>query len=80
MSDIQKEGEPAVTYAGILDCQVCVPKDWTDAQALEFAEKTFPCGTRNGWFIRVDEELLAGMPYRMQCSEHESHIHIMLDA
>ena len=80
MSDVQKEGEPALTHAGFLDCQVCVPKDWTDAQALEFAEKIFPCGTTNGWFIRTDPELLGGDPYRNQCCEFESHVHICFDA
>ena len=36
-----------VMRTGLLDMQVCVPKEWTDEQVLNFAEKENPCGTVN---------------------------------
>lgn len=70
-----------VTRIGMLDMQVCVPKDWTDKQVLEFAEAENPCGTTAGWAIRGEgHAALRGMPYRVQCSQHEDNCHIMLDA
>ena len=75
----QEQGEPAVIRNGFISCQICVPKDWTDAQALEFVEKENPSGTENGWFIRTDEKLLNGDPYRNDCCELEGHVHITFD-
>ena len=73
--------EPMVTKRGILDMQVCVPKEWTDEQVLYFAEKEFPCGTQNGWHIRREgSELLFGSPERVTCANDDNNVHIMLDA
>ena len=70
-----------VTHFGFLDMQVCVPAGWTDEQALDFAEKEFPCGTTNGWQIRREgSEALHGSPERVDCERNEDHVHIMLDA
>ena len=70
-----------VTKHGLLDMQVCVPKDWTDEQVIEFAEQKYPCGTTNGWHIRREgHELLSGSPERVQCAQDQSSVHIMLDA
>lgn len=70
-----------VSRAGLLDMQVCVPKDWTDEQVLEFAEKNNPCGTEGGWSIRKQgDENLGGCDERVQCKEIENNVHIMLDA
>ncbi len=78
---VQREGEPMALRCNPLDMQVCVPKVWTEQQALEFAEKNNPCGTANGWSLRrKGSEYLGGDDERQQCSEHESHVHIMLDA
>lgn len=70
-----------VTRRGMLDCQVCVPSDWTDAQAIEFAERANPCGTEHGWQIRREgDEALNDAPERMPCADRPDHVHIMLDA
>jgi hypothetical protein len=81
MSVVQKEGEPMLIKAYALQMQVCVPKEWDDTQVKDFAEKSNPCGTKNGWFIqREGDERLKGDPERAQCVEHGSHCHIMLNA
>lgn len=70
-----------VTRKGGLDMQVCVPADWTDAQALEFAEQQYPCGTQHGWQIRRQgDPHLRGAPERAPCHSKPDHIHITLDA
>jgi len=72
---------PEVTRRGMLDMQVCVPKDWDDSQVEAFAEQENCCGTSGGWGIRREgDEGLAGMPERNQCEERENCVHIMLDA
>ena len=72
---------PEVTRIGFLDMQVCVPEDWTDEQALAFAEQENPCGTTYGWSIRKEgSPYLAGAPERAACTEREGCVHIMLDA
>jgi ElaB/YqjD/DUF883 family membrane-anchored ribosome-binding protein len=72
--------KPEVTRAGVLDMQVCVPEDWTDIQVEDFANKENYCGTKNGWKIRKDSDLLDGMPERNPCSERNECVHITLDA
>lgn len=67
--------EPSVVRRGIIDCQVCVPANWTDEQVLSFAEKEYPSGTR-GWHIRRQ----AGDHERVQCDQDPEMVHIMLDA
>ena len=71
-----------VTKPGLcLDMQVCVPKDWTDDQVIQFAESEWPCGTTLGWQIRREgHELLGGSPERVQCSDDPDQVHVMLDA
>lgn len=83
---------PEVTHYGVLDMQVCVPESWTDEQILAFAEKKFPCGTTNGWFIRrqadYDKAIAEGkvpregchMKERIACDDRPGFIHVMLDA
>jgi hypothetical protein len=71
----------AVTRHGGLDMQVCVPTNWTDEQAIEFAEREYPCGTEHGWSIRKQgDKSLAGADERVPCAERDGHVHIMLDA
>ena len=66
---------------GVFDSQVCVPKDFTDEQVLEFAEKENPCGTSRGWVIRKEgDDALSGDPERNQCSKNPDCVHIILDA
>jgi hypothetical protein len=69
--------EANIPRRGVLDMQVCVPKDWTDEQVLAFAEKENPCGTKGGWSIRRQgSEFLSGSDERVQ----SNNVHIMLDA
>lgn len=71
----------AVTRRGMLDCQVCVPKDWSDDQVKSFADKANPCGTECGWSIRREgDKALSGDPERVPCEQRDGFIHIMLDA
>lgn len=77
---LSEEG-PVVTYAGTLSMQVCVPSTYTDAQVLEFANLSNPCGTVCGWVIRTQgHELLAGADERVKCTERDNYVHIILDA
>ena len=64
-----------VCRSGLFNTQVCMPKEWTDEQAMEFAERERPCGTTGGWQVR-----LAGDETRVQCERHDENVHIMLDA
>jgi hypothetical protein len=70
-----------VTKHGVLDMQVCVPRDWTDEQVTDFANTANPCGTTNGWQIRREgDPALNGASERVQCSANVCCVHIMLDA
>ena len=70
-----------VVRTGPLDMQVCIPKNWTDEQAVTFAEEQNPCGTTGGWGIRKQgDKLLLGCDERVQCSDKKDFVHIMLDA
>lgn len=70
-----------VTKYGSFDMQVCVPTDWTDEQALAFAEAEYQCGTQGGWSVRKEgDPALRGCPERMPCEARSGHVHIMLDA
>jgi len=70
-----------VTRRNSLDMQVCVPKDWTDEQVKEFADRENLCGTANGWSIRKEgDKLLNGAPERQPCEGRGGYVHIMLDA
>ncbi len=69
-----------VRYA-VLDMQVCVPEDWTDAEVVAFADKGTPCGTDGGWHIRrAGNAALCGDPERAPCESRHRHVHITLDA
>ena len=73
--------KPEVTYRGLLDMQVCVPKEYTDEQVIKFAEKENPCGTMHGWGVRKQgHKLLGGSNERVQCSKNPNKCHIMLNA
>jgi hypothetical protein len=64
-----------ITYRGMLDMQVCVPRNWTDEQVVSFANAENPCGTVLGWGIRRD-----GDAERVPCREYDGFVHLMLDA
>lgn len=74
-------GGGTLIRGGALSMQVCVPKEWTDEQVREYAERRNPCGTESGWQIRRDgDPQLKGAPERAQCDEEPGRVHIMLDA
>lgn len=77
---LSKKDKPIIVRTGIFNCQVCVPKDWTDAQATQFVNAQNPAGTSSGWTMRKNgDKLLVGMPERAQCLAHEGCVHIMFD-
>jgi hypothetical protein len=70
-----------ITKRGMLDCQVCVPHNWTDEEVRAFAEVNNPCGTASGWQIRREGgKALNGQPERIRCESRAHHVHILLDA
>jgi len=71
----------AVTIkVGICSMQVCVPKDFTDEQVVNFANSDQPTGIDSRWEIRKEgDPSLAGDPERVPCAERADHVHIMLD-
>ena len=75
------EVKPNVTQTSFLSMQVCVPKEWTDEEALAFAERENPCGSSAGWGIRREGDYRhRGYPERNPCEERTGYVHIMLDA
>ncbi len=64
--------EATITQMAALNVQVCVPVEWTDEQAIAFAEKEYPCGTTNGW--------CPGKFDRVNCAERTGMVHVVLDA
>lgn len=73
--------KPQVILVGLLDVQVCVPKDWTEEQVRTLAEQEVRSGTANGWQIRREgDPWLAGDPERARCEADPDWVHIMLDA
>ena len=73
--------KPEVVRYGVLDCQVCIPKDWTNEQALDFVSKINPCGTQAGWKMRKQgSKYLNGAGERVPCKERKGFVHICFDA
>ena len=70
-----------VTRMGMIDMQVCVPSEFSDAQVLQFANAENPSGIDGGWTIRREgDDALDGCPERQPCGENMGKVHIMLDA
>lgn len=68
-----------VTRTGLCHMQVCVPRDWTDAQAEAYANEQNPTGISSQWQMKHNgDESLIGCDERVQCVECESNVHIML--
>jgi len=62
-----------------LDMQVCVPKAFTDAEVVKFANENNIAGTSSGWHItKAGSKYLAGDPERVKCQDRPGHVHIML--
>ncbi len=65
--------EPSVLQAKLLGLQICVPKDYTDEQAVRVGESRWPCCTSTGW--HVDER-----QGRVVCSKDADMVHVVLVA
>lgn len=68
---------PAVIRVAPFDAQVCVPKEWTDEQVLDFFKKDQqwegdPAIRKQG------DRLLAGADERVPCATHADFVHIMI--
>lgn len=75
------DDQAQITKTGALDCQVCVPADWTDERVKAFADMEYVCGTTSGWQIRREgDPHLAGAPERVACAQRDGFVHVMLDA
>lgn len=73
--------EPMVVRLGVLECRVCIPKGWSDSQALAFVTTANPFGTRAGWEMRKKgSPYLQGSPERCPCDERKGFVHITFDA
>ena len=73
-------GEPIVTFASLLDMQVCIPNTWTDEQAEEFANEKNPTGIGSKWKMKhTGNPTLEGADERVQCYSWEGSVHIMLE-
>lgn len=71
---------PEVTKYGVLDMQVCVPEDWSDDHAEEFANTENPAGTSGGWQMKhTGSKTLAGCNERVKCEERQGFVHIMFE-
>jgi hypothetical protein len=68
-----------VVRTGLMDMQVCVPKDWSDEQAEQFANGSRPTGLDHGWKLReAADRAQNGAPIRVQCEQDAANVHIML--
>lgn len=68
-----EEATPNLVRQSLFQCQVCVPKWFTDSQALQAAESLCPCGTANGWQLDRTEE-------RVQCAKYSGNVHMLYNA
>jgi hypothetical protein len=72
--------KPEVVHARLCSLQVCVPKNYTDKQATDFANQSHPTGINSQWVMRKKGNPdLQGDPERAQCSERKDYCHIIFD-
>lgn len=73
--------EATLLRIGVLGIEVCVPKNWTDEQVLEFVKADKMCVSKTGFeIVREGDKSLKGEPERRQCKIHKKNVHIMLHA
>jgi hypothetical protein len=65
--------EPNIVRLKLLNCQICVPKSYTDRQAEDCANSLAPTGIDSLWHIDTDIE-----PKRAQCVKYEENVHIVM--
>lgn len=72
--------KPSVIQQRFLNIQICVPKDWTDEQAEEFANEEISTGITSKWeMVHDNDDMLNGDPERAQCDDDPEYIHIVLN-
>jgi len=77
---MRKLSKSEVTRIGLCSLQVCVPKNYTDQQVTDFANRDSPTGISSKWIIRKEGNPdLQNDPERQQCNERPDFVHIMLD-
>ena len=71
--------EAQIIRIGFFQMQLCVPKEFSDKEIIEFAERENPAGTQNGWILARDgDEILGGDSARVQCVDIEDNIHVVV--
>ena len=68
--------KPEVIGQHILSCRVCVPKEYTDKEAEDFANLANPTGIQSDWVMAPESEMKD--PQRVQCGDHPENVHIVL--
>ena len=63
---------PMVIRFNLLNCQVCVPKQYTDEEVEAFVNKDMPTGIGSEWKIHRTE------PVRVACEQDFDNVHIVL--
>jgi len=71
--------EASILRNSVFIVQVCVPKDWTDQEVIDFTERECPNrGTFNWSIVRTGDRLLDDNPRRVNCAENENFVHMVL--
>lgn len=73
----QVEGEAAILREGIFQLQACVVKGMTDEELVTWINSVSECGTRRGWTLEEGSE---DSPKRVQCSQFDTHEHVLFNA
>lgn len=66
--------EPEVARVSLLSMQVCIPKDYTDEQAEDFANQAHPTGIKSRWKILKD----GPDPERVDCESRCGCCHVVM--
>jgi len=71
--------EMLTPFHGLFSMIVCVEKDVTDQEILDFCNTVNPSGTWNGWsrVVRNDAEYPQRNP--VICADDKSRLHIIVD-
>jgi len=69
---------PEIVRWSLLNLQVCVPEEYTDAEVIEFADHNHRTGLDHGWRIVRADEMTDGSPERNPCSQRKGCVHVLL--
>lgn len=69
-----------IVLRGFITCQVCVSKEFTDAQVEEYANTANPTGIESKWkIVRKGSPTLNGDKERVTCDIWKDNVHILLE-